>query len=59
VSMYGAKRVEEYDVQAPWGWTHPEYLLKHTATEPIISVEIDPSKRLLDIDRTNNVWNID
>jgi hypothetical protein len=57
--MYGAKRVEGYDVQAPWGWTHPEYLLKHTATEPIISVEIDPSKRLLDIDRTNNVWNID
>jgi hypothetical protein len=59
VSMYGAKRIEGYDAQAPWGWTHPEYVLKHTATEPIISIEVDPSQRLLDIDRSNNVWNID
>ncbi|MDG1526399.1 MAG: M1 family metallopeptidase [Schleiferiaceae bacterium] len=56
VSMYGAKRVEGYDVQSPWAWTHPEYILKHTSTEPIISIEIDPSKRLLDIDRANNIW---
>jgi hypothetical protein len=56
VSMYGGKREANLDLQSPWAWTHPNYTLLLPGTEPVKSVEIDPSKRLLDIDMTNNVW---
>ena len=38
-----------------WPWTYPEYnlTLKHKMTD-ILLMEIDPSQRMADIDRTNN-----
>ncbi len=38
----------------PWPWVLPSYTLE--LTKPIKSVEIDPSKRLADIDQKNNFF---
>jgi hypothetical protein len=57
--MFGAKAPEEgqtprkiYDA---WKWTHATYQISttHRLTD-IVSVEIDPSQRMADIDRKNN-----
>ncbi|MGB0194503.1 MAG: M1 family metallopeptidase, partial [Schleiferiaceae bacterium] len=56
VSMYGAKHQEGLEVHQPWPWTHPEYKLFIPSKETVIGVEIDPSKRMLDIDRNNNTY---
>lgn len=37
---------------SPWRWTHPTY--EFEITKPIQSVEIDPSKRMADINAANN-----
>lgn len=42
---------------ADWTWTYPTYIL--TIPKPmnqIKSLEIDPSRRMLDVNRSNNVW---
>ncbi len=40
-----------------WAWTHPAYSLEiMTNGKEIIEVEIDPSKRMADVKRGNNVW---
>ena len=57
--MFGEKEAEQG--QSPrinyeaWKWTHPTYSIqtKRRLTD-IISVEIDPSQRMADIDRRNN-----
>ena len=57
--MFGEKEAEQG--QSPrinyeaWKWTHPSYSIqtKRRLTD-IISVEIDPSQRMADIDRRNN-----
>jgi hypothetical protein len=56
VSMYGAKRQEGIEVHEPWPWTHPEYKMYIPTSETIKRIEIDPSKRMLDIDQSNNVF---
>jgi hypothetical protein len=56
VSMYGAKHQDGLEVHQPWPWTHPEYKLFIPSKETVIGVEIDPSKRMLDIDRNNNTY---
>jgi len=56
VSMYGAKHQEGLEVHEPWPWTHPEYKLYIPSSETVMGVEIDPSKRMLDIDRKNNTY---
>jgi hypothetical protein len=46
-------------VHEPWRWTHPTYTFetkKPLAT--ILKVEIDPSKRMADVDQRNNVLEI-
>lgn len=49
-------RVAETD----WPWTHPEYELVLPADrDDIQSVEIDPSARLADVDRGNNLLEIE
>lgn len=55
----GRKPVEDqtmrrFDLEA-WPWVNPTYMLKinHKAAD-IASVEIDPSQRMADINRTNN-----
>ncbi len=57
--MYGDKPAENNtprDVHEEWRWTHPTYILevKRKLTD-LIKVEIDPTKRLADIERRNNL----
>jgi len=58
--MFGAKASEntqqKREVHAEWQWTHPTYVLefKRRLTD-LKTVEIDPSKRMADVDRKNNV----
>lgn len=44
----------------PWPWTHPTYSLELEAgKKDIVRIEIDPSGRLADVDRSNNVWPVE
>ncbi len=57
--MFGQKPAEEGQtprkVYDPWKWTHPTYQISTTKKlTDIVSVEIDPSQRMADIDRKNN-----
>lgn len=59
--MWGDKQNEypgkEWIQAEDWEWVAPEYIL--SITEPIDSIqriEIDPSHRMADIDRENNIW---
>ena len=56
--MYGEKPQENNiprTVHAEWKWTHPEYSFStNRGIGEIKSIEIDPSQRLADINRTNN-----
>ena len=57
--MFGEKPAEFSQIPRsvfdPWKWTSPTYVfaLNHRLTD-IISVEIDPTQRMADIDRKNN-----
>ncbi|MFN2456595.1 MAG: M1 family aminopeptidase [Chitinophagaceae bacterium] len=57
--MYGAKDPEQDQqprfVYESWRWTHPTYevVTKRRLTD-IVSVEIDPSHRMADLERKNN-----
>jgi len=57
--MRGEKKAEEgmkkFTVKEDWPWTYPTYeLILECEDEEIDSIEIDPSKRMADIDRSNN-----
>ncbi len=57
--MFGEKPAEEGQagrkVYDAWKWTHPTYEIKtDKKLTDIVSVEIDPSYRMADIDRKNN-----
>ena len=58
--MYGAKKSETNTVplmvEKEWQWTHPTYSLKLSSTKMIKKIAIDPSKRMADIDMSNNTW---
>jgi hypothetical protein len=58
--MRGAKAKEgdvSYTVAPDWPWTHPTYELEiDTPLKRIQSIKIDASGRMLDTDRSNNVW---
>ena len=57
--MFGAKPNENpsqnREVMEEWKWTHPAYIVevKHRLTD-IKIVDIDPTKRMADVDRKNN-----
>jgi hypothetical protein len=58
--MYGQKPVENpgvpRTVHEEWRWTHPTYIFETTRKLLDLSrLEIDPSERLADIDKQNNV----
>lgn len=58
--MHGRKTPEDKSVkvinQPAWPWTHPNYQLAlDMPVDEIVSIEIDPSLRMADIDRTNNL----
>jgi len=49
--------MESYLVADDWPWTFPSYeLMLEDQIHEIESIEIDPSKRMADIDRSNNVY---
>ena len=58
--MFGDKPAEDKSekriVHEEWPWTHPTYIveLKHKLTD-VKKVEIDPSKRMAEMDTKNNV----
>lgn len=58
--MRGAKTVDgemEYQTAPDWPWTNPTYELElPVALKRIAAIEIDPSGRMLDTDRSNNRW---
>lgn len=40
-----------------WAWTHPEYTFElKQKTSDVLSIEIDASGRMADVDRSDNVW---
>ena len=56
--MYGNKPSEgnlPWKQEREWRWTHPDYTFETThSVKEIKSIEIDPSNRLADINRSNN-----
>ncbi|MDX1667191.1 MAG: M1 family aminopeptidase, partial [Saprospiraceae bacterium] len=58
--MRGHKTAEgdaAFKVAEDWPWTHPEYnLVIPESPESIQSIEIDPSRRLADVNPDNNVY---
>lgn len=61
--MLGSKGIEDQSMErtdlVAWPWVNPQYTLSadYPASE-IASIEIDPSMRMADIDRKNNVMDI-
>jgi hypothetical protein len=58
--MYGEKPAEndkqERQVYEAWRWTDPTFIISFKQKiATLVKVEIDPSKRMADIDRRNNV----
>lgn len=48
------------EILADWPWTNPEYTFAIPQKANIIKlIEIDPSERMADVDRENNVMNFD
>ncbi len=58
--MRGAKENEggtDWEVLDDWPWTHPEYEFTiDCKLKKIVSVQIDPSKRMADLDQSDNNW---
>ncbi len=58
--MFGEKPNEnasqKREVHAEWKWTHPQYILEfNRKLSDLKAVEIDPSRRMADTDRKNNL----
>jgi len=59
--MRGQKKaesnMENFKIAEDWPWTFPTYQLTLDAKiEEIESIEIDPTRRMADVDRSNNVY---
>jgi hypothetical protein len=57
--MFGSKPVEDATVtrslHEAWRWTHPNYVLEVDGKlNELKFIEIDPSQRMADVDRSNN-----
>jgi hypothetical protein len=55
---YSDGSVENYDYPAEvWSTNTTHYVRRYTLTgKTLARIELDPDKRLVDVDRTNNVW---
>lgn len=51
------KSIQQKNLEA-WPWVYPTYTLKVNNASEIISIEIDPSMRMADLDRKNNKINL-
>ena len=61
--MYGEKAAEDTggkrEIYEPWRWTHPTYVIEFKSRlTDLKKVEIDPGKRMADVQRKNNVLEI-
>ena len=59
--MRGAKSREKnirYKVEPDWAWTNASYELTIDEGKTPSKIEIDASHRLVDVDRSNNVWEL-
>ena len=59
--MWGQKENENPDIERhvaeDWPWVFPEYeLVIDRPMEEIARIEIDPSRRMADLNRDNNTW---
>lgn len=59
--MWGQKENEfpeiERITEEDWPWVFPEYMFTiESPLDEIVRIEIDPSQRMADIDRSNNLW---
>lgn len=59
--MRGHKSFEEFDrdirIEEDWPWTHPTYTVRSVVPmSDIEKIEIDPSGRMADVNRKNNVY---
>ena len=58
--MRGTKKSETAmarQIAKDWHWTHPTYdLIIKLNLNDIKSIEIDPSQRMADVDRSNNIY---
>ena len=61
--MRGSKKAEDPNgmtIHDNWPWTHPTYTLAlAVSVEDLQRIEIDPSYRMVDIDRENNVLDLE
>ena len=54
--MRGNKNFEG-EIAEDWPWTHPSYNLQlDVAKEQIAKISIDPSIKMMDVERSNNEW---
>lgn len=51
------KALLQKDLEA-WPWVYPTYTVKVSNSTEIASIEIDPSRRMADVDRSNNEINM-
>jgi hypothetical protein len=61
--MYGNKKESSVGIQRTdlpaWPWTHPSYVIELKASRSnILSIEIEPSQRMADVDRSNNSYKL-
>lgn len=59
--MRGEKTKENdimYKVEGDWPWTHPSYSFSIATEKSIRKIIVDPSGRLADTDRSNNVYEL-
>jgi hypothetical protein len=59
--MRGAKGTDfnafNWTINKDWAWTNTQYsLIIPLKSDDIVSIEIDPSERMADLERTNNSW---
>ncbi|MDX1904477.1 MAG: M1 family metallopeptidase [Thermonemataceae bacterium] len=55
--MRGEKKEKGYTLLDDWAWVYPEYTFKiPTDLKEIEKIEIDPSNRMADVDRSNNIY---
>ena len=60
--MRGNKPIENktnnYIIEKEWQWPNESYMVEYKAKDDPIRIEIDPSKRMADTDRSNNVFEL-
>jgi len=61
--MYGSKSAENNNepnaIEDAWKWTHPTYIVSiNKKLTTLVKAEVDPSKRMADVERKNNLMEL-